>query len=186
MKILLTICMLIAATCASANEMPAATQAKAAPVSGEVLEVINVQNFTYMRLKTAREEIWTAVISATVKKGSVVTIEDAIVMNNFESKTLKRTFPMILFGKLSGAQSTATAPSVMGSSLLAHKQKLNQTDKPTQPVAKASGANAHTVAEIVQQRLTLNGKTVVVRGKVVKYNPEVMGKNWVHVQDGSG
>jgi hypothetical protein len=25
-----------------------------------------------------------------------------------------------------------------------------------------------------------------VRGKVVKYNPEIMGKNWIHLRDGSG
>jgi hypothetical protein len=27
---------------------------------------------------------------------------------------------------------------------------------------------------------------VVVRGKVVKYNPGIMGKNWIHLRDGSG
>lgn len=32
----------------------------------------------------------------------------------------------------------------------------------------------------------LKGKTVVVRGRVVKYNADIMGKNWVHLQDGSG
>ena len=27
---------------------------------------------------------------------------------------------------------------------------------------------------------------VILRGKVVKFNPEIMGKNWLHVQDGTG
>jgi hypothetical protein len=53
-------------------------------------------------------------------------------------------------------------------------------------VAKATGADAKTVAEIVGNRATLKDKNVVVRGKVVKFTPAVMGKNWVHVQDGSG
>ncbi len=32
----------------------------------------------------------------------------------------------------------------------------------------------------------LAGKPVSVRGKVVKYNANILGKNWLHIQDGSG
>jgi hypothetical protein len=53
-------------------------------------------------------------------------------------------------------------------------------------VPKASGPDARTVAEIVQKRAELKNKTVLVRGKVVKYTPDVMGKNWIHLRDGTG
>ena len=53
-------------------------------------------------------------------------------------------------------------------------------------VAKATGPDARTVAEVVAKRTDLKDKTVVVRGKVVKFTPEVLGKNWVHLRDGSG
>jgi len=53
-------------------------------------------------------------------------------------------------------------------------------------VPKASGPDARTVAEIVGKRTELKNKAVVVRGKVVKYTPEVMGKNWIHLRDGTG
>jgi hypothetical protein len=53
-------------------------------------------------------------------------------------------------------------------------------------VAKAVGANARTVEEIVAKRAELKDQPVLVRGKVVKFNPEIMGKNWVHLRDGSG
>jgi len=53
-------------------------------------------------------------------------------------------------------------------------------------VPKASGPDARTVAEIVTKRVALKGKTVLVRGKVVKFTPEVLGKNWIHLRDGSG
>ena len=32
----------------------------------------------------------------------------------------------------------------------------------------------------------MDKKTVVVKGKVVKVSQGIMGKNWVHIQDGSG
>jgi hypothetical protein len=53
-------------------------------------------------------------------------------------------------------------------------------------VAKASGADARTVAEIWAQRTSLKEKPVSIRGKVVKFNEGIMGKNWVHLRDGTG
>jgi aspartyl/asparaginyl-tRNA synthetase len=53
-------------------------------------------------------------------------------------------------------------------------------------VARATGADARTVAEIWAQRAQLKEKTVTIRGKVVKFNENIMGKNWVHLRDGTG
>jgi hypothetical protein len=53
-------------------------------------------------------------------------------------------------------------------------------------VTKATGPNAYTVAEIFAKSKELNGKIVRVRGKVVRFNPAIMGKNWIHLQDGTG
>ena len=53
-------------------------------------------------------------------------------------------------------------------------------------VPKADGPDARTVAEVWAQRSALKGKAVTVRGKVVKYNSGIMGKNWIPLRDGSG
>ena len=53
-------------------------------------------------------------------------------------------------------------------------------------VAKATGPDAHTVAEILTKQSELKDKAVVVRGKVVKFTPAVLEKNWIHLRDGSG
>src|SRR6185295_16120044 len=45
---------------------------------------------------------------------------------------------------------------------------------------------ARTVAEIMTQGARLKDKPVLVRGKVVRYNPGIMGRNWIHLRDGSG
>ncbi|MCK6503046.1 hypothetical protein L6R53_06565 [Myxococcota bacterium] len=57
---------------------------------------------------------------------------------------------------------------------------------PVEAVPKAEGADARTVSEVFAQKAELAGKPVAVRGKVVKFNPNIMGANWVHLQDGSG
>jgi hypothetical protein len=51
-------------------------------------------------------------------------------------------------------------------------------------IAKADGGK--TIAEVFAEKDQLAGQTVVVRGKVVKANPNIMGKNWLHIRDGSG
>ena len=47
-------------------------------------------------------------------------------------------------------------------------------------------AAEQTVADIFTKKAELSGKPVKIRGKVVKFSPEIMGKNWIHVQDGTG
>jgi len=39
---------------------------------------------------------------------------------------------------------------------------------------------------IVTRSAELKDQIVLVRGKVVKYHPEIMGMNWVHLRDGTG
>jgi hypothetical protein len=53
-------------------------------------------------------------------------------------------------------------------------------------VEKAEGENAYTIGEIHEQRTELSGQTIAVRGKVMKVSRMIMGKNWIHIQDGTG
>jgi hypothetical protein len=182
MKALLAICMIVAAPFVFAGENPAHIPPATTAVKGEVLEVTDVESYTYLRLKTKDGETWAAVSTAPIKKGSEVTLENVMVMKDFESKSLKKTFPIILFGTLGGA-AAGTAGYGMATP---HAGTAKTTDTVDIHVAKASGANSRTVAEIMTQGADLKDKPVLVRGKVVKYNPDIMGKNWVHLRDGSG
>jgi len=42
-----------------------------------------------------------------------------------------------------------------------------------------------TIARLLENKDSYSGKVIRVKGKVTKYNPLIMGKNWVHIQDGS-
>jgi len=52
--------------------------------------------------------------------------------------------------------------------------------------AAPAAKEAMTIAALWKARNTLAGKTVTLRGKVVKFNPGILGVNWIHIQDGSG
>ena len=51
-------------------------------------------------------------------------------------------------------------------------------------IAKADGGK--TVAEVYAEKDALVNTKVTVRGKVVKTNTGIMGRDWLHVRDGSG
>jgi len=173
----------------TAQAMPAQGAAPAA-VQGKVLETKNVEGYTYLKLLTQAGEVWAAVPTSDVKPGAQVAIGNAMTMQNFESKTLKRKFDKILFGQIVDPKATmGAAPGGMSPHSGAMPAMPGMAAKPAAPmasVAKASAADAKTVAEVVAGKAALKDKTVSLRGQVVKVNNGIMGKNWLHLQDGSG
>ena len=163
----------------AAGETPAA---QGQTVKGEVLEAKEVDAYTYLRLKTKEGELWAAVNKAPVRKGAQVTVENATVMSNFKSKALGKSFDRIVFGTLAGT-GAASGGGDLGQ---IHRGAVQAPGVADVAVPKAQGADARTVAEIHGKRAELKDKPVLLRGKVVKVTLAVMGKNWLHLRDGSG
>ena len=168
---------------------PPPAPAPGASVSGKVLEVLEVEGFTYLRLKTRDGELWAAVSRAPVKAGAEVTINDTNLMTNFESRKLNRKFDRIVFGSLAGAAQPA-AGAMLPAGTPRRQPRVARSRRgspsPTSRSPKASGPEGRTVAEVVAKRTELKDKPVQIRGKVVKFTPGVMGKNWIHLRDGTG
>lgn len=53
-------------------------------------------------------------------------------------------------------------------------------------LAVAGDAEIRTVESVYKDKAALVGKEISVKGKVVKVNNGIMGRNFVHVQDGTG
>lgn len=161
---------------------PAAPVSAEAALRGIVAERLDVPSYTYLRLQTSQGDVWAAVPTNPVAVGAEVTILGPVPMRQFESKALKRTFDVVMFG--SGVQvggAPASGPSAPHASQPDPKVDLDKIQ-----VARAAGANAHTVAEIFAQSRSLKDKKVSVRGKVVKVTSGVMARNFLHLRDGSG
>lgn len=89
-------------------------------------------------------------------------------------------------GKETPATPAATTPapaaSMPGSE--PHPMPAAATAVDLTGIAKADGGK--TIAEVFAGKAELVGQKVVIRARVVKANPNIMGKNWLHVRDGSG
>jgi len=182
MKSFLMVVVMLWAGAGLAAEQAAPSQGKT--LSGTILEVEHTKIFTYLRLKTADGETWAATERAELKKGMDVTLDNTVVMTNFEAPSLNRKFDKIVFGHLPSAGPNAALSRSHLSSV--HSGVGKAPGAADVKVAKATGSNAKTVAEVVAGKDQLKGQTVLVRGKVVRYNPGILGRNWIHLRDGSG
>ena len=184
--------------------------APAGAIKGKVAERIDAPPYSYLRLTTAQGEIWAAVPQTNVGGGAEVTVEGPLPMDGWESKTLNRKFEKLVFGTLAGQGPPAGTPA--GAAPAGHPAMPPTIPPPAMPpgsvapgiaaqhaaaatgpanagqvkVAKATGADARAVAEIYAQKAQLKEKKVAVRGKVVKFSAGIMGRNWLHLRDGTG
>lgn len=64
---------------------------------GKVLSTLDAPGYTYMELANTEKRFWIAAPTTRVKVGDRVRFEQSLVMKNFNSKTLNRTFDQVIF-----------------------------------------------------------------------------------------
>lgn len=170
------------------SEAPAAQASQAK--TGTVVETINAAGYTYVQVDTGSEKIWAAAPEFQVKVGDSVAVPEGMPMPNYHSKTLNRDFDMVYFVPavmVGGAEGMAAAVAPATGEMPSGHPPISAPkaeDVDLSGIAKAEGGKS--VEEIYTGKGELAGKEIAVRGKVVKFSPDIMGKNWVHLQDGTG
>ncbi|ACM19243.1 hypothetical protein Geob_0881 [Geotalea daltonii FRC-32] len=155
-------------------------------ISGKIEETMDSGSYTYVLLANGEKKTWVAMPQMKVAVGQELIFNCNNEMWNFKSRSLERTFERIYFcnapektvggaddGKMAGKASAGSAGAVASPA-----EKIR--------VEKAAGTDAYTVEELYSKKASLDNKAVAVKGKVVKVSAGIMGKNWIHVQDGSG
>jgi hypothetical protein len=185
----------------AADTNPVSTDvAGAGSFSGKVIEATNAAGYTYVQVDTGSKKLWAVTTQFPVKVGDSVVVGKGMAMGQYHSKSLNRDFDDVYFAdsiSVNGSGAPATSalppghPPIGGTATPglppghpslttpAAAPNLNLTG-----IKKVEGGK--TIQEIFANKAKLAGKTVSVRGKVVKYNAMILGKNWLHIQDGSG
>ncbi len=214
---------------AASNAAPNQATPESIIPRGSILETMNSGGYTYLLLDAGQEKIWVALPETPVSVGQTVACMPGILMQQFSSKTLNRSFERIVFSPgLSDDNPTADKPAAVsphgGEQKAAKTAPVTSFNEALQAehasgnkvtplaagengtatessagsrgavvppsaevkVAKASGANSYSVGECFAQGKALHDKSIRVQGKVMKISRMIMGKNWLHIQDGSG
>jgi len=171
-------------------------------ITGTVLETMDAQSYTYVKVKSGSRELWAASGQFKVAVGDTVVVPLETPMKDFHSPSLNRDFPEIYFTSRISRPGETAAPSVatpppmavahasgggamQGGGMGAHGSAgQSEPITVTEPIPQPAGGT--TVADVWANRKALAGKTVTVRGKVVKVNAQILGRNWLHIQDGTG
>ncbi len=178
--------------------------------SGTVIEVLDADPYTYANIKTKNGNIWVAVPRADIKKDMEINFNENMRVVDFESKTLGKTFDVLVFANelqsdkpikkikpehphenKEHSHDKIETPVAVPAATAAIAKATESTDsnKSEDVVAKKITSTAKgitTIAEVYAKKADLNGTIIKVVGKVTKVSEAIMGKNWVHIQDGTG
>ena len=161
----------------------------------KIIEVIQTSQYTYLKGVEGGKDYWMAIARDDVKTDEVLFYFSANVtpMENFHSTELDRNFDKILFiSKISRESNVGTGAMTMDNNPhtgmgmgteTAHSGRKQADPSEDIHVEKAQGGV--TIAELYENAKNYAGKKVKVSGVVVKVNNQIMGRNWVHIQDGT-
>jgi starvation-inducible outer membrane lipoprotein len=145
-----------------------------------VEKVLHTSDYTYLLMNENGSKTWIVIPITEVNPGETYYYKDGIEMPDFKSKELDRTFDKVYFvEEISVSPVQAKSPGGM--------QQHTGKQAPAHGVVAET---THTEDEVALARLFANpdgyaNKIIKVRGTVVKVNRQIMGKNWIHIQDGT-
>ncbi len=153
--------------------------------TGTVAETMTSGGYVYVRLE--EDDSWVASSLTPVSVGDKVRYTGGALMNNFNSSTLNRNFESILFAMKLEVVNPVDA-AAHSSAAVSGPHASAQT---TTAIAPEAGEitppdGGKTVAAIHAGRGQLKDQEVILRARVMKVSPNIMGKNWITLQDGTG
>lgn len=182
-KIILSLSLILLISLASCQKTESSEKSQVLPDGShkaQVEEVLQTNSYTYLKVNEDGKQNWLAVTKQDIKSGATVYYKPDLEMNNFESKELKRTFESIFFvSSISDKLLGNSGSSKMEASLSRKNTGTKTTISVDQP------QNGISIAKLSADRISYQGKIITVRGQVTKYNPSIMDRNWVHIQDGT-
>ncbi|MFH1118402.1 MAG: hypothetical protein V1775_01175 [Bacteroidota bacterium] len=147
---------------------------------GEVREVIQTSQYTYLLVDEDNEEKWLALPKMEAKNGNVYFYNDGYEMNNFKSKELGRTFESVFFLDRIGK----TVNEVLEGQVLGGNTPV-KADVRKYGIDIPEAEGGIRIAALFENKQEYKGKRVKVKGQVTHYNPSIMKRNWIHLQDGT-
>ena len=143
-----------------------------------VEEVLQTSLYTYLQGRENNQLKWVVIPKMEASNGVTYYYDRGMEMKNFKSKELNRTFESILF--LEGVETTNNFNS---------KETVNFNHITKTPLSAdvriTPAEGAITIAELYENKTDYADKMVSVTGKVVKFSPDIMNTNWIHLQDGT-
>lgn len=165
------------------EQQPAPTTPSAGTLRGTVAEVIQVSQYTYLKLDSGQ---WAAVEKVpSLQVGQQVGVLLQTEMKDFTSPSLNRTFESLWFGTLEGAPPSGRSAETMPAAPPPSMGTPSPDVKAALAAVDSAGALSLRVGDVYATKSMLEGQRVRIKGTVDRAM-EVQGKHYVHLKDGTG
>ncbi len=121
---------------------------------GKVLNTMDVEGYTYAEIENEGKKKWIASTHFDAKMGDTIEASEGILMTDFYSKTLKKTFKEIYF--------------------VTYVKVINEKKAADKPIDV-------NLSDFKKNKDKFNGKSVRFKALVTKVSNNIMGRNWLHV-----
>ncbi len=145
-------------------------------------DFLHTDKYTYMDVTENGNRFWIAVPRSDVVKGGTYSYTGGLKKANFKSTEYDRVFETIyLVSGITQAGGSSGGGSAVDRAL-AHQQN---PEGASTPVNLAPRGDLVKIKDLFDNRAKYEGMVVTVKGRCVKINKMIMGRNWVHIDDGS-
>lgn len=136
-------------------------------------KALPTQKYVYVLVQEGeQEEYWIATTKQEIVPGNAYFFRDGLLKTNFESREHNMTFDKIFFvSKL--------VASDHGNKSSGNNKKVTGSDKSIDLKGSVK------ISELVANPKKYEGKTIQVSGECLKINSNIMGRNWIHINDGT-
>lgn len=143
-----------------------------------VEEVLPTEKYVYLNVTEEDERYWIAAPKQEVKEGEVYFYRGGLLKTNFESKEYNRIFDKVYLV-------SNIVPASHGSNAENNSTAVT-ADKSSEAKPKDYSREGSTkISELVNNPDKFDGKSIQLTGECTKINTNIMGKNWIHLKDGS-
>ena len=144
----------------------------------KALETLDTDKYTYIKADENGTEYWVAVQKQNINVGSDYGFKGGLLKKNFESKEYNRIFETLYLVSnlqiLTGANNTMSSP---------HAGISNHEEVEKKEITHRTGDVAFK--DLIDNKSKYANKKVQITGQCVKVNPNIMDRNWIHLQDGT-
>lgn len=143
-----------------------------------VQDFLHASRYTYLDVMENGENYWIAIPYTEVEKGETYFYTEGVLMHNFESKEHDRVFEKLYL--VSGVSKTPDFTASRRGDIPAISETEPVLIEEIPPIA-----GGKRISELFSNPAAFSDQTIIIKGQCVKVNRNIMGKNWVHLQDGS-
>jgi hypothetical protein len=151
-----------------------------------VTEILPTSRYVYLKVTEGEEQFWIAVRKQNVKKGETYFYRGGLLKVNFESAEHNRVFEKVYLVANLLSEDPSNDAGALGNTDSKEEQNVSvKEDIPTHTEKIIEHKGSVKIAELVKDPKKYEGHTVLISGECVKVNANIMGRNWIHLRDGS-